>query len=421
MPQPRPKESLYDQRQNPRARTPWWRCPCWSISPAHVGEGPSHGQQTPYENGILTLSIDISDVLLRNPRNKHIDELESLGDILHHLSKICIRSDYVLVLDRHPLPRILGQVMLQIPGVVRHETIPPRILFKGSHAILATGHFGGTLISHSFQEPFVITQSFICLDRIGHESERKIWQQGIHTWDDFLTSSTIKGMSAARKTMYSLFLQKAQKNLEVRNFPFFAEQFPFSEHWRLFETFKDDVVYLDIETTGLYGDITVLGLYDGENTKSLVKGKNLSKDLFMRALEGKKMIVSFNGSSFDVPIIERYFRVHLDMPHVDLRHVCAKVGLTGGLKSIERQVGIARESDLDGVSGLDAVYLWQAYKNGSQEALEKLVRYNEADIVNLVPLAELSIKKLWEAQRSTIRTDKEAYEAQFTSSTRTFD
>ena len=48
--------------------------------------------------------------------------------------------------------------------------------------------------------------------------------------------------------------------------------------WRLYEFFKEDAVFLDIETTGLSKnsyDITVFGLYDGINTKIMIKGINL--------------------------------------------------------------------------------------------------------------------------------------------------
>lgn len=167
--------------------------------------------------------------------------------------------------------------------------------------------------------------------------------------------------------------------------------------WRIYNQFKDNILFVDIETSGFYGDITVIGVYDGENTKTMVRGINLDKDLLKKTLAQANMLVTFNGSSFDLPVIERYFQnVIPNVPHVDLRHVCSKIGLIGGLKNIEKEVGINRAKELEGVDGSDAVYLWQQYKaTGNREYLNTLVQYNEEDIINLKPLAEFAINKLW--------------------------
>jgi hypothetical protein len=47
---------------------------------------------------------------------------------------------------------------------------------------------------------------------------------------------------------------------------------------------------------------------------------------------------------------------------------------------------IFRESAIEGLDGFDAVLLWRNYQWGDQTALEKLIQYNTADIVNLKPL-----------------------------------
>jgi uncharacterized protein YprB with RNaseH-like and TPR domain len=60
------------------------------------------------------------------------------------------------------------------------------------------------------------------------------------------------------------------------------------------------------------------------------------------------------------------------------------------LKRIEERLGVGDRTGVEGVHGLDAVRLWQEYRRGSSEALDKLVRYNRADTVNLEPLLELA-------------------------------
>jgi uncharacterized protein YprB with RNaseH-like and TPR domain len=69
---------------------------------------------------------------------------------------------------------------------------------------------------------------------------------------------------------------------------------------------------------------------------------------------------------------------------VDLRFVLASLEIKGGLKKIEEKFGLEREDDLKGLNGYDAVLLWRKYKKDNDEAaLDKLVRYNAADIENL--------------------------------------
>jgi hypothetical protein len=89
------------------------------------------------------------------------------------------------------------------------------------------------------------------------------------------------------------------------------------------------------------------------------------------------------------------------VPHVDLRFVCQKAGVTGGLKAIEKQFGIKRRPEVEGICGEDAVYLWEMWKStGDNDYLNKLVIYNEEDILNLRPLAEKIIPLLWNKIRS---------------------
>ena len=59
---------------------------------------------------------------------------------------------------------------------------------------------------------------------------------------------------------------------------YFKNILPQSEYYRLYDFFKEDCVFLDIETTGLdskNNDITVIGLFDGINTKTMIKNINL--------------------------------------------------------------------------------------------------------------------------------------------------
>ncbi len=241
----------------------------------------------------------------------------------------------------------------------------------------------------------MIQNSFILLDGVSHGTEQSIWQQKIVHWDDFTNARFVRGISPIRKSFYDFQLKKAKKELYEFNSAYFTKVLPRVESWRLYNFFKEDAVFLDIETD-YHGNITVIGLSDGNDMRTMVQGINLDKQLLQKELSKAKLLVTFNGSSFDVPRINRYFnKVVPDIPHVDLRHVCAKLGLKGGLKSVEQQKGIKRPEHLKALRGDHAIELWRAWKaSGEREWLDLLVQYNEEDVLNLKPLADIVCREL---------------------------
>ena len=108
------------------------------------------------------------------------------------------------------------------------------------------------------------------------------------------------------------------------------------------------------------------------------------------------MLVTFNGRCFDVPTLRCSFPdVNLELPHFDLRFGCKDVGMTGGLKNIEKSIGLSRSDDIAEVDGFEAVRLWKRWKNaGDEESLRRLVDYNRADTVNLETLADVVYPRL---------------------------
>ena len=61
---------------------------------------------------------------------------------------------------------------------------------------------------------------------------------------------------------------------------------------------------------------------------------------------------------------------------------CWQNNLFGGLKSVEKQLGIERR--LTDMNGWEAVRLWWRYvESFDLEALNKLLEYNKEDVVNL--------------------------------------
>jgi uncharacterized protein len=144
--------------------------------------------------------------------------------------------------------------------------------------------------------------------------------------------------------------------------------------------------FLDIETSW-ERTITVVGIYkSGGDTIQLV-GPQISRESILQALEGAERLFTYNGTGFDLPVIERVHGIALSqhLPHRDLMYDCWKKKLKGGLKAVERTLGIHR--DTEGVDGLQAMKLWAAHVQGNSDALELLLLYNKEDCVNLEALA----------------------------------
>ena len=115
--------------------------------------------------------------------------------------------------------------------------------------------------------------------------------------------------------------------------------------------------------------MTVAGLYDGQNMRQFVQGHNLQE--FPRALAEFDLLVTFNGTQFDLPVLRAYFpELVLPPAHVDLRFLMARLGFKGGLKKIEPRFGIHRPKEVTGMDGYMAVLLWQRYQRGDKGALE---------------------------------------------------
>jgi len=187
------------------------------------------------------------------------------------------------------------------------------------------------------------------------------------------------------------YLKESKNQMAYLNPNYFAELIPAGHHWRFFPEFRNTTVYLDIETTGLspyYETITTISLYDGQSIFYYVKDQNLND--FPEDIKQYKVIITYNGKSFDVPFIERYFDIRLNHAHIDLRYVLASLGYRGGLKSCETQLGFKR-GDLADIDGFFAVLLWYDYlKNRNEKALETLLAYNIQDVLTLEMLMVIS-------------------------------
>lgn len=229
----------------------------------------------------------------------------------------------------------------------------------------------------------MIENTFCHINGVGKKTETRLWRAGICAWNDVSAAHELPvGPSAAAGIRSEL--AASEKSLQEGRIGYFSRRLPTDQQWRLFGTFRTRTAYLDIETTGLYRDssrITTIALYDGTHIRCYVNGQNLHD--FPDDISRYDLLVTYNGKSFDIPFIERFFNIRLSQAHIDLRHLLAGLGFKGGLKGCEKQMGIDRK-ELGGIDGYLAVLLWQEYeKTGSLSALETLMAYNAEDTVNL--------------------------------------
>jgi uncharacterized protein YprB with RNaseH-like and TPR domain len=236
----------------------------------------------------------------------------------------------------------------------------------------------------------MLKNTFLHIPGIGIKTEKRLWKFGIYSWDLFLNTWQTAIPPKKLHTMVE-YLKESKNQMAYLNPNYFAELIPAGHHWRFFPEFRNTTVYLDIETTGLspyYETITTISLYDGQSIFYYVKDQNLND--FPEDIKQYKVIITYNGKSFDVPFIERYFDIRLNQAHIDLRYVLASLGYRGGLKSCETQLGFKR-GDLADIDGFFAVLLWYDYlKNRNEKALETLLAYNIQDVLTLEMLMVIS-------------------------------
>ncbi len=244
----------------------------------------------------------------------------------------------------------------------------------------------------------MIRSTFRLTPGLGPWMESRLWDAGVRSWDD-LAAAAPADLPVPPGTALRLreAVQRARAALDAGDAEALALLLPRAERWRLYAAFADQACFLDVETDG--GDeVTAIGLLDAAGPRVLLSGRDLAE--FPRLAAGWKLLVTFNGLSFDVPVLQRWFRGWRGpLAHVDLCHLWRRLGHRGGLKLLEKAQGVGRPAHLDGLSGLDAVRLWSAWRRGDAAALRLLVEYNLHDAVNLRALADLGYNRMIERLR----------------------
>ena len=239
--------------------------------------------------------------------------------------------------------------------------------------------------------------SFQHLPGISASREERFWAQGILDWTDVNQASPIQpDLYDERANSLQLALEASEEALANRDIAFFASRLPKREYYRIASSFPEHCVFLDIETTGLskyYDNITLVGWSVGDRYTALIEPRSIENLEF--DIREHPIVVTFNGTLFDLPFLTKCFKADWSgMFHIDLRYLAKRVGLKGGQKKIESEIGLNRESGLVEIDGAQAVALWFDYKEGDLNALRQLVRYNHADVEGMKSLFEEAVQRL---------------------------
>jgi len=148
-------------------------------------------------------------------------------------------------------------------------------------------------------------------------------------------------------------------------------------------------VYLDIESDRS-GNVCVIGMFLPGTGFVQFYGSQVTPQNVVDVLMKATTIVTFNGDSFDLPLLNKFCNLDIGVTHhsIDLHKVKKSLGIKGGLKELEKMYGIPRKTE--GIDGYKAILLWERYlKKGRLDALRLLLEYNKEDVLNLVYLEKI--------------------------------
>lgn len=229
--------------------------------------------------------------------------------------------------------------------------------------------------------------SLIQVSNITTGQEKKYWKQGIFTLQD-LSESIGEQLSIFPTNQPDEIQELIDNSFDNINqvASIFSEKSGKKDFYRIAYSIPEDVMFLDIETTGLsqvYHYITVIGWVLNGEYNIWLHGTDPTG--FIQACKKAKMIVTFNGTRFDNKFVDNAFPdVHItDIPHLDLMHLCRRFNLTNGQKDIEHQLGFKRPDDVGDCDGKEAIVLWYKFIFGDDSALSALIKYNFYDIIGM--------------------------------------
>jgi uncharacterized protein YprB with RNaseH-like and TPR domain/predicted nuclease with RNAse H fold/dephospho-CoA kinase len=237
---------------------------------------------------------------------------------------------------------------------------------------------------------------------VSAEKESKLWRQGILSWDDLERYRLPQeGLFREEIAQHSSPFSVLRDALRSEDASYFYRTLDRREHYRIALAFPRRTLFLDIETTGLsryYDYVTLIGWCYQDQYRVLVRGDDVSA--LRAALRDALVVVTFNGSLFDLPFLRQEFP---DLPipsvHLDLRFLAKRVDRSGGQKAIEEELGFKRPISVQTMNGEAAPLLWHKYRRGDIGALRRLIEYNHCDVEGMKFIFDHVVDQLVKARR----------------------
>lgn len=212
----------------------------------------------------------------------------------------------------------------------------------------------------------------------------------------------------------TVYLEKKRYPLSYRHGRYSLEEFsdyPFQEGGYLFdlpeELAKEELLFLDTETTGLAGGAGTVAFMIGMAYfagSEVVLEQYIMRDYdeepdqleaVKKRIEERSNLVTFNGKCYDLPLLkDRFIMNRLEPPeldnHIDLLHPARSLWRhlpSCSLKALEWQViDFERGEDIDG-SQVPEQY-FQYLKGKDFSLLRPIIEHNKDDIISMISLAK---------------------------------
>jgi uncharacterized protein YprB with RNaseH-like and TPR domain/predicted nuclease with RNAse H fold/dephospho-CoA kinase len=240
----------------------------------------------------------------------------------------------------------------------------------------------------------MIKQTFQHIEGFSDKKELDLWRKNIFSWDEY------EKQYGQQESLFDYQnanpFYNSRNRFEHSDYEYFVDKLPKHLYYRIAHSFPERTLFLDIETTGLsryYDEITMIGWsFNNEFKYSISLDEKKIKEL-KDNLKKASCIVTFNGTLFDIPFIKSKIEdIEFPKCHIDLRFFCRRNGFSGGQKNIENELKIKRPKDLKEVTGREAIILWYQYKEGDNNALRQLIKYNAYDIFGMKKILEIVSK-----------------------------
>jgi uncharacterized protein YprB with RNaseH-like and TPR domain len=203
----------------------------------------------------------------------------------------------------------------------------------------------------------------------------------------------------------------------------------------LVDTARPPFLFFDLETTGLnggagtYAFLVGFGSFDDDGsfvTRQYVMTRSSDERPMLRAvaerLSASGALVSFNGKSFDAPLLETRFLFHrlpwaaAAIPHVDVLHPARRFwraealepgATTCSLSVLEQHVlGARRQDDVPGPEA--PMRYFQFIRSGDARTLSGVLEHNRLDLLSLAGLTG-RLLELISVGADGARTSREAF------------